>query len=60
MNVRRIENDETYRDALRTVSMLVDLDPAPGSPDGARLAALVRWVEQYEETFMRKLRQATQ
>jgi HTH-type transcriptional regulator / antitoxin HigA len=60
MNVRRIENDETYRGALRTISMLIDLDPAPGSPDGDRLVALVRRVEQYEETFMQRLRQATQ
>lgn len=55
MTVQRIENDEEYRRALRTASMLVDLDPAPGSPHGNRLVALVRLIEQYEVTFMRDL-----
>lgn len=50
-----IENDEEYRQTLRTVSMLVDLDPASGSPDGDRLMALVRLIEQYEGMFMRDL-----
>ena len=52
MTVRRIENEEEYREALRTVSVLVDLDPAPGLPDGDRLIVLVRLIEQYEATFM--------
>ncbi|WP_259460692.1 hypothetical protein [Paraburkholderia sp. BL23I1N1] len=47
-----IESDDEYRQALRTVSMLIDLDPARGSPDGDRLAALVRLIEQYEATFI--------
>lgn len=29
VTVHRIENDEEYREALRTVSALIDLDPAP-------------------------------
>jgi HTH-type transcriptional regulator/antitoxin HigA len=41
MTVHGIENDEEYRQALRTVSMLIDLDPASGSPDGDRLVTLV-------------------
>ncbi|RKR36182.1 hypothetical protein [Paraburkholderia sp. BL17N1] len=32
MTAHRIENDEEYREALSTVSTVVDLDPAPGSP----------------------------
>ncbi|MFP3582629.1 hypothetical protein SCB29_03315 [Paraburkholderia sp. SIMBA_055] len=35
--------------------MLVDLDPAPGSPHGNRLVARVRLMEQFEVTFMRGL-----
>lgn len=54
MTVRRIENEEEYREALGTVSALVDLDPAPGSPDGDRLVALVKLIEQYEAPFMRQ------
>jgi antitoxin component HigA of HigAB toxin-antitoxin module len=55
MTVQGIQNDEEYRRALRTASMLVDLDPAPGSPHGNRLTALVQLIEQYEATFMRDL-----
>lgn len=60
MTVHRIENDEEYRQALRIVSALVDLDPPPGSPDGDRLEALVCRVEQYEAPFMQGLRHAPQ
>lgn len=35
------EIDGEYRHAFRTVSMLGDLEPAPGAPDGDRLAARV-------------------
>ena len=52
MTVRRIENEEEYREALGIVSALVDRDPAPGSPGGNRLEALVCLVEQYEARFM--------
>ncbi|KGC11569.1 hypothetical protein QHI69_00060 [Burkholderia gladioli pv. gladioli] len=45
-----IESDEKHRRALRTVSMLIDLDLARGSLDGDRLVALV--LGQYEATFM--------
>ncbi|ONC30063.1 hypothetical protein AQ915_20635 [Burkholderia pseudomallei] len=47
-------NEEEYREALRAVSALVDLDPALGSPDGRRLEALTTLVEQYEVQFMPK------
>ncbi|WP_272632788.1 hypothetical protein [Paraburkholderia bryophila] len=40
MTMRRIENEEEYREALGTVSALVDLDLTPGSPDGNRLEVL--------------------
>lgn len=56
MTVRRIENEEEYREALETVSALVDLDPAPGSPDGDRLMSLVQLIGQYEAPFMLGLR----
>ncbi|CAG4890875.1 hypothetical protein R69919_01058 [Paraburkholderia gardini] len=48
-------NDEEYREALWTVSALVDLDLVPGSPDGDRLVALVRLMEQYEPRFMHEV-----
>lgn len=59
MTVRRIENEEEYREALETVSALVDLDPAPDSPDGDRLMSLVHLIEQYEAPFMLELRCAS-
>jgi HTH-type transcriptional regulator/antitoxin HigA len=59
MTVHGIENEEEYREALATVSALVDLDPAPGSPDGDRLVALVQLIEQYEAPFMQELRCAS-
>jgi hypothetical protein len=36
----------------RTVSALVDRDPAPGSPDSNRVEALVSLTGQYEAPFM--------
>jgi HTH-type transcriptional regulator/antitoxin HigA len=59
MTVRCIGNEEEYREALGTVSALVDLDPAPGSPDGERLVGLVQLIEQYEAPFMQELRSAS-
>ncbi|WCM23663.1 hypothetical protein NDK50_22685 [Paraburkholderia bryophila] len=59
MTVCRIENEEEYLEALGTVSALVDLDPAPGSPDGERLVALVKLIEQYETLFMQHFRYAS-
>lgn len=52
MTVRRIESEEEYREALGTVPVLVDLDPAPGSLDGDRLITFVRLIEQYEAMFV--------
>jgi HTH-type transcriptional regulator/antitoxin HigA len=51
MTVQRIRDEQAYREALRTVSALVDLDQAPGSP-ARRLEALASLVEQYEAQFM--------
>ena len=60
MTLRRIENDEEYREALLTASILVDLDPVPGSPDGNRLVVLVQLIEQYDEApYMQEFRHAS-
>jgi HTH-type transcriptional regulator / antitoxin HigA len=59
MGVRRIGNEEEYREPLGTVSALVDLDLAPGLPDGDRLVALVKLIEQYEAPFMQQFRCAS-
>lgn len=44
MTAHGIENGQEYREAPRTVSMLVGGDPAPGSPHGDRLVALMRLI----------------
>jgi len=48
MNIRPIHTKEDYKSALRTVSKLVDKDPARGTPDGDRLEVLGLLVEAYE------------
>jgi antitoxin component HigA of HigAB toxin-antitoxin module len=55
MTAHGIENGQEYREAPRTVSMLVGGDPAPGSPHGDRLVALMRLIAQYEATFVKDL-----
>lgn len=48
MEIRPIHNERDYREALQIVSGLVDVDPAPGTPDGDRLEILATLVERYE------------
>jgi HTH-type transcriptional regulator/antitoxin HigA len=48
MEIRPIHNEHDYKEALQTVSGLVDADPAPGTPEGDRLEVLATLVERYE------------
>lgn len=41
MQVRPIRTQEDYKAMLAAVSALIDLDPAPDSPEGERLEVLV-------------------
>ena len=48
MEVRAIRTDAQYRDALRKVSALVDLDPDRDPPEGERLEVIGTLVQAYE------------
>jgi HTH-type transcriptional regulator/antitoxin HigA len=48
MEVKAIRTDADYRDALRDVSALIDLNPERDSPDGDRLDVLATLVQAYE------------
>ena len=48
MDIRPIRTEADYEATLREVSRLVDLDPAPDSPDGERLDVLALLVQAYE------------
>ncbi|CAN7575307.1 transcriptional regulator [Acidovorax sp. LjRoot118] len=48
MEVKAIRDELTYRTTLARVSALVDLDPAPDSPEGEELEVLGTLVEAYE------------
>jgi HTH-type transcriptional regulator / antitoxin HigA len=48
MNITPIHTAADYKAALRMVSKLVDLDPAPGTPDGDRLDIMATLVAAYE------------
>ncbi|MDZ7865469.1 transcriptional regulator [Acidovorax sp.] len=48
MEVKAIRDEQTYRTTLARVSALVDLDPAPDSPEGEELEVLGTLVEAYE------------
>jgi antitoxin component HigA of HigAB toxin-antitoxin module len=48
MDVRPLHTEDDYRAALAEVSVLVDQDPEPGTPDGDRLEILSLLVEHYE------------
>ena len=45
-----ITTDAEHRESLREIEVLMRADPAPGTPAGERLAALVTQVEAYERT----------
>lgn len=48
MEVKAIRTDANYRDALREVSALIDLDPDRESPAGERLEVIGTLVQAYE------------
>jgi HTH-type transcriptional regulator/antitoxin HigA len=48
MEVRAIRNEATYRATLAQVSALIDLDPAPDTPEGEALEVLGTLIEAYE------------
>ena len=43
-----LNTESDYREALAAVSTLVDVEPAPDTPDGLRLSALAEQIERYE------------
>lgn len=49
MEIHPIRTKKDYRAALSEVSVLVDLDPSPRSPEGERLEVLATLVEAYEK-----------
>jgi HTH-type transcriptional regulator/antitoxin HigA len=49
MEITLIHTEKDYRAALRVVSALVDQDPSPDSPEGARLDVLSTLIEAYEQ-----------
>jgi HTH-type transcriptional regulator/antitoxin HigA len=53
MKIRPIRSDADYRAMLALVSDLIDLDPAPQSPEGERLEVLGLLVQAWEETHYR-------
>ena len=48
MQVQAIRCDASYRAALAKVSALIDIDPAPESPEGEQLQVLGTLVQAYE------------
>lgn len=48
MKIRPIRTEADYKTALRKVSPLIDLDPAPDSPEGEYLEVLSTLIEAYE------------
>ena len=48
MEIRPIHTEQDYCAALRDISALMDLDPAPATPDGDRLDVLATLVQAWE------------
>lgn len=48
MKIRPIHSEADYKTALKRVSVLVDVDPAVGSPEGDELGLIGALVEAYE------------
>jgi HTH-type transcriptional regulator/antitoxin HigA len=48
MNIHPIRTKADYEAALKAVSVLVDMDPAPDTPEGDQLEILAILVEKYE------------
>ena len=53
MDPQVIKHEERYRLYLQEVESLAADDPAPDSPEGARLTLLATWVEDYEKDTFR-------
>lgn len=48
MDIHPIRTVADYEAALKAVSAIVDMDPAPGTPEGDELEILAILVEKYE------------
>ncbi|WHZ11707.1 MAG: Helix-turn-helix motif [Burkholderiaceae bacterium] len=48
MDIRPIHTKADYKAALREISVLMDSDPGPGTPEGDRLDILATLVQAYE------------
>ena len=48
MEIKAIRTEKDYLDALRKVSVLIDLDPSPDSAEGEKLEVLGTLVQAYE------------
>jgi len=48
MEIRPISNEADHRATLAEISLLMESDPARGTPDGDRLEVLASLVEAYE------------
>ncbi|MCY0858574.1 MULTISPECIES: helix-turn-helix domain-containing protein [unclassified Cupriavidus] len=48
MDIRPLHTEDDYQAALADVSALVDIDPAPGTPEGDRLEIMATLIERYE------------
>lgn len=48
MNIHPIRTEADYKAALREISPLIDMDPHPDTPEGARLDVLITLIEAYE------------
>ena len=48
MDIQPIRTESDYKAALRQISILMESDPAPGTPEGDRLDILATLVQAYE------------
>lgn len=48
MEIKPIHNEVDYKAALKDISILMELDPVLGTPDGDRLDVLATLVQAYE------------
>jgi HTH-type transcriptional regulator/antitoxin HigA len=48
MEIKPIRTQRDYRSALKIVSQLIDMDPAPNTPEGDHLELLGTLVEAWE------------
>ena len=48
MDIKPIRDEPAYREALQEIAVLMETDPALGTPEGDRLDVLSTLVEAYE------------